>query len=56
MLGDYARVQRYEEMEALHLGDCMLCGSCSYVCPTRRPLVQLIRRSKQTLMERGAKL
>lgn len=49
MLGDYARVQRYEEMEALHLADCMLCGSCSYVCPSNIPLAQLFQASKSAL-------
>ncbi len=49
MLGDYARVQRYEEMERLHLGDCMLCGSCSYVCPSNIPLAQMFQASKATL-------
>jgi len=49
MLGDYARVQRYEEMEALHLADCMLCGSCSYVCPSNIPLAQMFSASKSAL-------
>jgi electron transport complex protein RnfC len=48
-LGDYARVQRYEDMEALHLSDCMLCGSCSFVCPSNIPLAQLFSASKQAL-------
>ena len=49
MLGDYARVQRYEAMEALHLADCMLCGSCSYVCPSNIPLAQMFAASKMAL-------
>jgi electron transport complex protein RnfC len=49
ILGDYARVQRYEEMEALHLADCMLCGSCSYVCPSNLPLAQMFQASKAAL-------
>ncbi|HVX41137.1 MAG TPA: electron transport complex subunit RsxC [Gemmatimonadaceae bacterium] len=49
MLGDYARVQRYEAMEALHLADCMLCGSCSYVCPSNIPLAQMFQASKAAL-------
>ncbi len=48
-LGDYARVQRYEEMEPLHLADCMLCGSCSYVCPSNIPLAQMFQASKLAL-------
>ena len=48
-LADYARTARYEEMEAMHLRDCMLCGSCSYVCPSQIPLAQLFQVSKTSL-------
>ena len=48
-LGDLARAGRYEDMQALHLADCMLCGSCSYVCPSRIPLAQLFHSSKGAL-------
>ena len=49
LLGDLARVQRYEEMAVLHLADCMLCGSCAYVCPSNIPLAQLFQASKVAL-------
>lgn len=49
MLGDLARTQRYVEMEEWHLNDCMLCGSCSYVCPSNIPLSQLFQASKLAL-------
>ena len=49
LLGDFARVQRYEEMASLHLADCMLCGSCAYVCPSNIPLSQLFQASKVAL-------
>jgi electron transport complex protein RnfC len=48
-LGDLARVKRYEEMAANHLADCMLCGSCSYVCPSNIPLSQMFQASKVSL-------
>jgi len=51
-LGDLARVGRYEEMAAAHLADCMLCGSCSYVCPSNIPLAQLFQASKAALRRR----
>lgn len=53
-LGDYARMQRYAEMEALHLADCMLCGSCSFVCPSNIPLAQMFQASKAALRRIGA--
>jgi electron transport complex protein RnfC len=40
-LAALAQAGRYEEMEGLHLADCMLCGSCSYVCPSNIPLSQM---------------
>jgi Na+-translocating ferredoxin:NAD+ oxidoreductase subunit C len=49
LLGDLAKASRYEEMQAAHLGDCMLCGSCSYVCPSNIPLAQLFTASKVAL-------
>ena len=51
-LGEYALRERYEDMEALHLTDCMLCGSCSYVCPSNIPLAQLFAFSKSALRKR----
>ena len=49
LMGDFARVQRYEDMVNLHLADCMLCGSCAYVCPSNIPLSQLFQASKLAL-------
>ena len=53
-LGEYAMRERYEDMEPLHLADCMLCGSCSYVCPSNIPLAQLFAFSKAGLRRRKA--
>ncbi|HEX6058510.1 MAG TPA: electron transport complex subunit RsxC [Gemmatimonadaceae bacterium] len=52
LLGELARVGRYEQMEDEHLADCMLCGSCSYVCPSNIPLAQLFQASKASLRRR----
>jgi electron transport complex protein RnfC len=49
LLGDFARVARYDDMVDLHLADCMLCGSCAYVCPSNIPLSQLFQASKVAL-------
>ncbi|MFI5311302.1 MAG: electron transport complex subunit RsxC [Gemmatimonadales bacterium] len=49
LLGDLARVGRYDEMAELHLADCMLCGSCAFVCPSNIPLAQLFLASKTSL-------
>ena len=49
LMGDFARVGRYEDMADLHLADCMLCGSCAFVCPSNIPLAQLFQASKLAL-------
>jgi electron transport complex protein RnfC len=51
-LADYAHKARYAEMEEMHLMDCMLCGSCSYVCPSKIPLAQLFQASKTQIRKR----
>ncbi len=53
-LGIYANRSDWKRTEQLNAMDCIECGCCSYVCPTRRPLVQLIRRAKSAQMARGA--
>ncbi|MEX0892539.1 MAG: electron transport complex subunit RsxC [Gemmatimonadota bacterium] len=45
-LGRLAQAGRYEEMAKHHLADCMLCGSCSYVCPSSIPLSQMFALAK----------
>jgi electron transport complex protein RnfC len=53
-LGALASSGRYEEMEANHLADCMLCGSCAYVCPSNIPLSQLFQASKTAVRKQKA--
>ncbi len=45
-LGLFSRAGQFEEMTELDLDDCMLCGSCAYVCPSNIPLTQLIAAGK----------
>jgi len=54
LLGDLAKVARYAAMAEEHLADCMLCGSCSYVCPSNIPLSQLFTASKAALRRQQA--
>jgi len=49
LLGSLAQVGRYEEMESANLMDCMLCGCCSYVCPSNIPLSQMFALGKTAL-------
>lgn len=53
-LGLLAKNQRYEDMQSdYHLQDCMLCGCCSFVCPSNIPLSHLFGASKAALRNRG---
>jgi electron transport complex protein RnfC len=41
--------KRFDLAQKGHVMDCMECGACAYVCPSRRPLVQQFRRAKAEL-------
>jgi len=45
--GDWEGVVRYVPLS------CIECGCCEFVCPTHRPLLQLIRSAKRKLMAKG---
>lgn len=51
-LGKLAGAERYDEMLASHLNDCMLCGCCSYVCPSNIPLSQQFAAAKVAIRQR----
>jgi electron transport complex protein RnfC len=37
-----------EESKRLNVSDCSECGSCSFICPAKIPLAQIIKMSKET--------
>ncbi len=45
----YTRSNKWEKTEEYAIDDCMECGSCSFVCPARIPLVQYIKTAKYKL-------
>ncbi len=45
-IGIYVEAGRGEDTEPFGVFDCFECGSCAYVCPAKRPLVQFIRMAK----------
>jgi len=53
-LGAFAQAGRFEDMEQSGLMDCMLCGCCSYVCPSNIPLSQLFALGKAGLRKQKA--
>ena len=46
LLSIYAEKGFYEGAKEYNLFDCFECGSCAFVCPSRRPIVQLVRLAK----------
>jgi electron transport complex protein RnfC len=50
-LAQLVRGERPEELESQHLMNCFECASCSFVCPSRLPLVQLMRMGKAMLRD-----
>lgn len=49
LLGRFAQYGFYEKCRDLVVDNCIECGLCAYVCPTRRPLVQYFRQAKAAL-------
>jgi electron transport complex protein RnfC len=46
MISVCAEQRAFDTSEEYHPFDCIECGCCSYVCPSFRPLVQMIRFAK----------
>ncbi len=45
-IGLYVEANRPAETAQFGVFDCFECGSCAYVCPAKRPLVQFVRLAK----------
>jgi Na+-translocating ferredoxin:NAD+ oxidoreductase subunit C len=41
----------FEKAEKERITDCMECGSCSYICPAGRPLLDYIRLGKSSVIK-----
>lgn len=53
LLGQLAQRERWADMQAMHLADCMLCGCCGYACPSNIPLPQLFALAKASVRRLG---
>ncbi len=45
-IGVYVEAGKGEDTKQFGVFDCFECGSCAFVCPAKRPLVQFIRLAK----------
>jgi Na+-translocating ferredoxin:NAD+ oxidoreductase subunit C len=51
LIAQAAEHNLFDKAEKLHALDCFECGCCSYVCPSKIPLTQLIRIAKTEIMK-----
>jgi electron transport complex protein RnfC len=45
-LGKLCEFNQFEDAADKDLFQCIECGACAYVCPAKRPLVQLFQYGK----------
>src|SRR5574343_384356 len=48
----FSRAKKFGKTQEYAIFDCIECGCCSYVCPSRIPLVQSFRFAKRELWAR----
>lgn len=51
-IGLYIEKGHYEDAKGYNLMDCFECGSCSFVCPANRPMVQWVKKAKKELAKK----
>ena len=52
-IGRALRQNELHRLPRLHPQDCIECGCCSYICPARIPLLELVRQARELLEEGG---
>ena len=51
MMADAVTAGDFERYEKKLFGlDCIACGSCTYICPAKRPLTQVFKQVKAEIM------
>ena len=56
ILGSYSDAGMWTQLGDFYVDDCIECGCCAYVCPTKNPLVQLIKVGKEGVAHRRRKM
>ena len=51
----YVKAGRVDELQRLHVMDCMECGCCAFTCPGKLPLVEKFWEGKKMVREASAK-
>lgn len=52
LLDQYCRHDMWHQAEEGHVADCIECGCCAYVCPSKRHLVAALRLGKAEVLAR----
>lgn len=55
LISRYSILNNFDEAEKNFAADCIECGSCSFVCPAKRPLVETIRIAKKEVLAKRKK-
>ena len=50
VLADYAENGKEEEFIKHDGMECCECGCCSYICPAKRPLTQMIKSMRKMVL------
>ncbi len=53
LIGLFIEKGHYEDAKEYHVMDCFECGSCTFVCPANRPIVQWVKRAKRELAKKN---
>ena len=52
-LSIFSEAKDVEKLKEYNIMDCMECGSCSFICPQRRFMVQHIKAGKALVKQKG---
>jgi electron transport complex protein RnfC len=52
LIGLFIEKGHYEDAKDYNVMDCFECGSCTFVCPANRPMVQWVKRAKRELAKK----
>ena len=52
LIGLFIEKGHYQDAKDYNLMDCFECGSCTFVCPANRPMVQWVKKAKKELAKK----
>ncbi len=52
LIGIFIEKGHYQDAKDYNLMDCFECGSCTFVCPANRPIVQWVKKAKKELAKK----